>query len=186
MPFLTTSTITFFLPGFSSSPGWLLVTRTRGAWWCRYRGHCRSGHRHLSPLSRVCAQEWYPKDKHSLTHPFPSTHAHSLNKRRAKPSTHQTWRLRFIVLFLSSVLVGDGQEAWHLLLRTAPLRKPSRCPRTVLTENISRGVQQILQHRPATTPFLTTSTIPVACLTPGDSDTWSLMMSLWRTLQVRP
>ena len=23
-----------FLPGFSSSPGWLLVTRTRGAWWC--------------------------------------------------------------------------------------------------------------------------------------------------------
>jgi len=30
-----------FQPGFSSSPGWLLVTRTRGAWWCRYRGHVR-------------------------------------------------------------------------------------------------------------------------------------------------
>ena len=36
-----------FLDGFNSSPGWLLVTRTRGAWWCRYRGHCRSGPRHF-------------------------------------------------------------------------------------------------------------------------------------------
>ncbi len=30
-------------------------------------------------------------------------------------------------------------------------------PRTVLTENICRCVQQILQHRPATMPFLTIS-----------------------------
>ena len=37
-------------------------------------------------------------------------------------------------------------------------------PRTVLTDNICRCVQQILQHRPATIPFLTTSTIPVSCL----------------------
>ena len=66
-----------FLPGFCSSPGWLLATRTRGAWWCRCRGHCGSGPRHLAPRSRVCAQEWHRQDKHSLTHPFPSTHPHS-------------------------------------------------------------------------------------------------------------
>ena len=60
-----------FLPGFSSSPGWLLATRTRGAWWCRYRGHCRSGPRHLSSRSRVCAQEWHCKDINSHIHSHP-------------------------------------------------------------------------------------------------------------------
>ena len=54
-----------FLPGFSSSPCWLLVIRSRGDWWCRHRGHCRSGPRHRSPLSRVCAQETHRKDIHS-------------------------------------------------------------------------------------------------------------------------
>ena len=43
-------------------------------------------------------------------------------------------------------------EAWW------PWRKRP-CSRTVLTENICRRVQQRLQHRPATIPFLTTSTI---------------------------
>ena len=37
-------------------------------------------------------------------------------------------------------------------------------PRTGLTENICRCVQQILQHRTATMPFLTTSTITLSCL----------------------
>ena len=49
MPFLTTSTICLSCLASAPSPGWLLVTRTRGAWWCRYRGHWRSGPRHLSP-----------------------------------------------------------------------------------------------------------------------------------------
>ena len=74
VPYLTTSTKPFFLPGFSSSPDWLLVTRTRGAWWCRYRGHCRSGPRHLSPRSRVCEQEWHCKGIHSHIHSHPSMH----------------------------------------------------------------------------------------------------------------
>ena len=113
-----------FLPGFSSSPGWLLVTRTRGAWWCRYRGHCRSGPRHLSPRSRVCAQEWHGKDIH--THTSIPIHPCTLLKQRAKPSTHQTSCLPFLVLFLSSVVVGDGQEARHQLLMTAPRLRPSR------------------------------------------------------------
>ena len=63
-----------FLPGFSSSPGWLLVTRTRGAWWCHYRGHWRSGPRHLSPRSRVCLQEWHCKDIHSHIHSHTPIH----------------------------------------------------------------------------------------------------------------
>ena len=33
----------------------------------------------------------------------------------AKCSTHQTWCLHLHVLFLSSVLVGDFQDVWHLL-----------------------------------------------------------------------
>ena len=103
-----------FLHGFSSSPGWLLVTRTREAWWC-YRGHCRSGPRHLSPRSRVCAQKWHSEDVHSHIHSHPAMHTPKIN--RAKPSTRQTWRLHSLVPFLSSVVVGDGQEAWQMLRR---------------------------------------------------------------------
>ena len=49
-------------------------------------------------------------------------------------------------------------------------------PRTVLTENICRCVQQILQHRPATIPFLTTTTITFSCLaSPApQADSWRL------------
>ena len=42
-----------------------------------------------------------------------------------KGSTYQTWCLPLLVNFMSNVVVGDGQEAWHLLLRTAPRRRPS-------------------------------------------------------------
>ena len=37
-------------------------------------------------------------------------------------------------------------------------------PRTVLIQNVSRCIHQILHHCPATTPFLTTSTITFSCL----------------------
>ena len=117
-----------FLPAFSSSPGWLLVTRTRGAWWCHDRGHWRSGPRHLSPRSRVCAEEWHCKDIHSHIHSHPPMHTpkRKRNKRTGtKCSTHRTWRFRLLVLLLSNVVVGDGQEARHLLLRTVQLRRPS-------------------------------------------------------------
>ena len=185
-----------FLDGFNTSPGWLLVTRTRGAWWCRYRGHCRSGPRHLSPRSRVCAQEWHWKDIHSHIHSHTPTHtpkkvqkqqqqnaqltkhdafvywssscavcwwpifrkfgtcsttdalsartlltenicesvqqilqlspAEKKKKRKKKRSTHQTWCLSLLVLFRSNVVVGDGQEACRMLLRTVPLPRTSR------------------------------------------------------------
>ena len=49
-------------------------------------------------------------------------------------------------------------------------------PRTILTENICRCVQQILQHRPATMTFLTTSPIPLSCLASvaPQADSWWL------------
>ena len=85
-----------FLPG--SSWGWLLVIRSRGDRWCRYRGHCRSGPRHRSPLSRVCEQEWHPKDIHSHIHSHPPMHTpkkniYIRNKRGGwgGGGTHQTW-----------------------------------------------------------------------------------------------
>ena len=62
----------------------------------------------------------------------PRTHLKKIKKRKKKEkenkrrSTYQTWCLRLLVLFLSTVVMGDGQEAWHLLLRTAPRPRPSR------------------------------------------------------------
>ena len=170
------------------------MTRTRGAWWCRYRGHCRSGPRHFSPRSRVCAQEWHCKDIHSHIHSHTPMHTlkirpkkhpkntqpkqntqltkhdafdycssscpvcwwatfrklgtcctsealsprtvlienicesvqviHQDSPEQTKSSTDQTWCLCFLVLF--NVAVGDGREAWQILLRPVPRRRTSR------------------------------------------------------------
>ena len=115
-----------FLPGYSSSPGWLLVTRTRGAWWCRYRGHWRSGPRHLSPRSRVCAQEWHPKDIHSHIHSHPPMRAPKANEEQNPQLTKHD-----CFLYLSSscpMRWGSTARttAWQTLLGTAPRRRPSR------------------------------------------------------------
>ena len=134
-----------FVDGFNSSPGWLLVTRTRGAWWCRYRGHCKSGPTHLSPRSRVCAKEWLSKDIHSHIHSH--TPMHTPKKRAktttAKCSTHQTWCL---VYWSSSCAV-----CWWPIFRKLGTCSTTDAlsPRTLLTENICESVQQILQHSPA-------------------------------------
>ena len=127
----------------------------------------------------------------TVTHTSIPIHPYTFLKQEAKPSAHQTRRLRLAVLFLSNVLVVDGQEAWKMLLRTDPRRRPS--PRTVLTQTICRFVQHILQHFPnnnGLSNFYNNLFLDwlqqFATLTPGDSDTWSLTMSLSRTLQVRP
>ena len=137
----------FFLDGFNSSPGWLLVTRTRGVWWCRYRGHCRSGPRHRSPRSRVCAQEWHCQDVHSHSH----SHApmHTQKKKNGKNNNSKNAQLTkhdAFVYWPSSCPV-----CWW-----ATFRKFSTCstsealsPRTVLTANISESDQQILQQSQA-------------------------------------
>ena len=60
--------------------------------------------------------------------------------------------------------MGDGQKAWQMLLSTAPTSE-AFSPRTVLTENISRCVQQIKQK---------TSRITFSCLASAapQADSW--------------
>ena len=115
----------FFKPHLQADL-WHLATRTCGAWWCRYRGHWRSCTRHLSTRSRVYAQKWHRKDVHSHIHSHPPMRTPKLSKLRAKSTTYWTWFFPLLVLFLSNVVGVDGQEAWQMLLRTAPRRRPSR------------------------------------------------------------
>ena len=161
-----------FLPCFSSSPGWLLVTRTRGAWWCRYRGHCRSGPRHLSPRSRVCAQEWHGKDIHSHIHSHPPMHT-----TKTKSKTLNSPNIMPSFLFPLPVQCGGGRRSGSSAppLHDCPTSEVFS-PRTVLAENICRCVQQIFQHRPASVPFLTNSTITFSCLASAapQADSWWL------------
>ena len=100
---------------------------------------------------------------------------------------------RLVVLFLSNVVVVRRSGS----LAPAPQdcsRSEVLSPRTVLTKNICRCVQHILPTFSDNNAFsnnLHNTSIPAWLqqlhrLTPGDSDTWSLMMSLSRTLQVRP
>ena len=162
----------FFL-GCSSSPGWLLVTRTRGAWWCHYRGHWRSGPRHLSPRSRVCAQEWHRKDIYSHAHSHPPMHTPKLNKEQNPQLTKHD-----ACLYLSS-----SSSTWWWATARSFADGPQDCstieafsPRIVLTENICRCVQRLLQHFQTTMAFLTTSTITYPCLAAAalQADSWWL------------
>jgi len=111
----------------------------------------------------------------TFTHTSIPIQSCTLLRQRAKPSTHQTWRLPLVVLFLSNVVVGDGQEAWQMLLSTAPTLE-AFSSRTVLKENICRCVQQIIEYRPAIMAFLTTSTITLSCLASAapQADSWWL------------
>ena len=134
-----------FLVGFNSSPGWLLVTRTRGAWWCRYRGHCRSGPRHLSPRSRVCAQEWHCKDIHSHIHSHTAMHTTKKAQKQQQQNAQLTKHDAF-VNWSSSCAV-----CWWPIFRKlgSCSTMDALSARTLLTENICESVQQILQYCPA-------------------------------------
>ena len=134
-----------FVDGFNSSPGWLLVTWTRGAWWCRYRGHCRSGPRHLSPRSRVCAQEWHWKDIHSHIHSHTPMHTPKKMQKQQQQNAQLTKHDAF-VYWSSSCAV-----CWWPIFRKLGTCSTTDAlsPRTLLTENMCESVQQILQHCPA-------------------------------------
>ena len=120
---------------------WHLATRICGAWRYRYRGHALD----IFHALYIHGPESMHKNGigKTFTHTSIPNQPCTLLRQRAKPSTHQTWRLRLVVLFLSNVMVGDGQEAWVMLLSTAPTSE-AFSPRTVLTENICRCVQQII------------------------------------------
>ena len=129
-----------FVDGFNSSPGWLLVTRTRGAWWCRYRGHCRSGPRHLSPRSRVCAQEWLSKDIHSHIHSHTPMHTPKKSKNNnSKMLNSPNMMPCLLILFLCLSLV-----CWWPIFRKLGTCSTTDAlsPRTLLTENICESVQK--------------------------------------------
>ena len=135
-----------FLPGFSSSPGWLLVTRTPGAW-CRFRGYWRSRPRHLSSRSWICAQKWHRKDKHSLTiHSHPPMHT---PKKQTKTKILNSRNMTPSFTCPLPVQCGGGRRPGSLA--DAPQgwsMSEAFLPRTVLTENISRCVQHILPTFP--------------------------------------
>ena len=75
--------VVLFLPMW-----WGATARKLG--WCRYRGHWRSGPRHLSPWSRVCAQEWHRKDSHSHIHSHPPMLTPNLTKSETINSPNMT------------------------------------------------------------------------------------------------
>ena len=155
------------MPDFSSSPGWLLLTRTPGDWWCRYRGHWRSGPRHLTPRSRVCAQEWHCKDIHSHIH----SHTHSMHTPKKKKKNEIKKKAINLPNMMPSftgplpVHRGDGRRSGSFALASQDcFTSVAFSPRTVLTENICTWVQEILQHFTTKMPFLTTSKITFSCL----------------------
>ena len=135
-----------FLDDFNSSPGWLLVTGTRGAWWCRYRGYCRSGPGHLSARSRVCAQEWQCKDIHSHIHSHTPMHTPKKVQKQQQQQNAQLTKHDPVVYWSSSCAVF-----WWPIFRKLGTCSTTDAlsARTLLTENICESVQQILQHSPA-------------------------------------
>ena len=171
------------------------MTVVHGAWWCLHHRHWRSGSPHLSPQSRVCADDGHCEVIHSLTHSFPFTHSHSKINLRAKPKTHQTRCIQLVVLFLSCCC----PKWWRTSVKVAACSSGlayfgAFSPKTVLEKTVGRRVWQKLHHSRTTLPFLITYTMTVhpsllerlARLTPGDSATCCLMMSSSRTLEVRP
>ena len=125
------------------------------------------------------ALQWHSKDIRSYIHSYPLMHT---PKSKTKPSTHQTRRLRLVVLFPYNLVATRHRSP---LSFTRPLPVQCACgrqpgtfaftsqdcstsevfwPRTVLTKTICRCIQQILQHRPTTMPFLKFPTIALSCL----------------------
>ena len=134
-----------FLDGFNTSPGWLLVTRTRGAWWCRYRGHCRSGPRHLSPRSRVCAQEWHWKDIHSHIHSHTPMHTPKKVQKQQQQNAQLTKHDAFVYWSNSCAVCW-----WPIFRKFGTCSTTDALSATtLLTENIRESVQQILQNSQA-------------------------------------
>ena len=142
------------------------MTRTR-----RYRGHWRSGPRHLSPRSRVCAQEWNVK---TFTHTSIPIHPCVLRKQTKSKILNL---LKMIPSFTCALPVQCGAGRRPGSLADAPQdcsTTEAFSPRTVLTENICRCVQDIFPHFPTTMAFLTASTITFFCLASAapQDDSW--------------
>ena len=129
IPFLTTSTITFSCL-VSAAP-------QADSWWL---GHLKPDDVVIADIEGQALDIFLhgPESAHkngivkTFTHTSIPIHPCTLLKNKskqkttAKRSTHQTWCFRLLVLFLSSVLVGDDQEAWQRIFKTAPRRRSCR------------------------------------------------------------
>ena len=104
-----------------------LVVLSCPMWWWATAGKLdtftHTGPRHLSPRSRVCAQEWHRKDIHSHSHSHPPMHT---TKTKSKTLNSPNMTPSFSCPLMSNVVLADGHEAWQILLRTAPRRRPFR------------------------------------------------------------
>ena len=120
MPFLTTSTIS--LSCLASA------AHQADSWWL---GHVELDDVVIADIGGQALDIFLhgPESAHkndivkTFTHTSNPIHPCTLLKKKkkeekkGKPSTHQTWRFRWVVLFLSKLVVGDRQEAWQMLSR---------------------------------------------------------------------
>ena len=165
----------------------------------RTRNMCKHQGFHATEVQKTKQKrkkQWHRKDIHS--------HIHSNTHSKHTPKTLKKWNKKEKALNLPNLMPsftgpipvhrGDGRRSGDLALASQDcFTSEAFSPRTVLTENICRCVQHTLQHFTTKMPFLTTSRITFSCLTSvapqADScwlGTWWLMMSLSRTLEVRP
>ncbi len=146
MPFLTALTITF---------SWMASTAPQAdSWWL---GHVEPDDVVIADIAGQALDIFLhgPESARkngivkTFTHTSIPIHPSTLlkkkrkKKRRVKCSTHQTWCLPLLVLFLSVF--------WLQTCRKLGTSSTSEAlsPRTILTENICENVQQILQHSQA-------------------------------------
>ena len=119
IPFLTVSIISY---------SWMASTAPQAdSWW---PGHVEPQDVVIADIAGQALNNFLhgPESAHkngivkTFTHTSIPIHPRILLKKKktaqttkAKRSTHQTWCLHLLVLFLSSVLEGDLQDVWHLL-----------------------------------------------------------------------
>ena len=125
-----------FLDSLNSYPGWLLVTLTREAWWCRYRGHCRSGPRHLSPRSRVCHKNGIGK---TFTHTSIPIHPCTLLKKCKNNNSKMLNSPNMMPLFPGPLPVPCAGGRFFRKLGTWSTAD-ALSARTLLTEKICESV----------------------------------------------
>ena len=114
--------------------------------------------------------------RHTLTHPFPSSHAHSLKQKQTKQKLNSP---NLMPSFSCPLPAYCGSGRWPGSLADAPQDYSTTeafKPRTVLTESICRCVRHIRQHFPTTMSFLITPTITFSCLASAahQADSWWL------------
>ena len=168
MPFLTTSTINPFLPGFSRPTGWIRVARD--VLMADAGGKALDIFLHGTEFARKNA---IVKTFTQHMHSHPPMHTPKTNKEQNPQLTKHD----------AFVYLCSSCPTWWRAAARVFQDAPQDCstskafsPRTVLTENTCTCVQRILQHFTTTMPFLTTFTTTFSCLASAapQADSWWL------------